>query len=371
MKLKLRNFAIAALAVLIPFNVIAQEVPSTPVEDRNSNPYMDDQLIVIGTGAISGIYYPAGGAICRVINKERKYLGLRCAAESTPGSIYNINSLKAAEFDFAIIQSDWQEHAVNGTSVFSLDKGFDKLRHLFSLYTEAFTVVVKKSSEIKLFDDLKGKVVNIGTKGSGIQATMEEIMKVKGWSKADFKALSQLKPTEQARALCEGKIDAMIVASGHPNSVVQDVTSMCETRLIDVNGADIQNFVKSNTEYSLVVIPGGMYNGNPKDVTTFGIKATVVSTTDVSEKLAYNLTKAVFENLPKFKTLHPVFATLTAEKMVTEGRTAAFHAGAEQYYAEKGWLKNGTISFDDGKTKVEQPSAAQQQATPEARGGRR
>lgn len=339
----------ASYALAAPTDEVKpQEQPTlktSEADNLNSSPYMDNKLLVIGTGAITGIYYPTGGAICRVINKERKHLGLRCAAESTPGSIYNLNSLRAAEFDFAIVQSDWQEHAVNGTSVFNKDKGFDKLRHLFSLYTEAFTVIVKKTSNIKTFDDIKDKIVNIGHQGSGVKATMEEVMKVKSWTKENFKSLTQLKPTEQARALCDGKIDVMIVASGHPNSSVQEVASLCETRLIDVSGTEIQNFIKSNPEFSTIVIPGGMYNGSPNDVTTFGIKATLVSTSDVSDKLAYNLTKAVFENLQKFKTLHPVLAGITPEKMVMEGRTAPFHKGAEQYYTERGWLKNGEINM--------------------------
>lgn len=317
----------------------AEEAMTSEKSAKNQNPYMDDDLLIIGTGSISGIYYPTGGAICRVLNKERKHTGVRCAVESTPGSIYNINALRGAEFDFALIQSDWQEHALNGTSIFNKDKPFEKLRHLFSLYTEAFTVVVKKSSDIKEFNQIKGKVVNIGHQGSGVKATMEEVMKVKGWKKEDFKSLSQLKPTEQARGLCDGKIDVMIVASGHPNTSVQEVSSLCETRLIDVSGADVENFIKSNPEFSTIVIPGGMYNGNPNDVTTFGIKATVVATTDTSERLAYILTKSIFENLGKFKTLHPVFSGLTEEKMFSEGRTAAYHAGAEKYYKEKGWIK--------------------------------
>ncbi len=331
------NFAIAQQIELPKVPVSADDAKSS--EAKNLNPYKDDKLMVIGTGAVTGVYYPAGGAICRLINKERKTLGTRCAVESTPGSIYNLNALKNAEVDFAIVQSDWQEHAYNGTGQFVKSGRFDKLRHLFSLHTEAFTVIVQKKSDIQKFDDIKGRIVNIGNEGSGVRATMEELMTAKGWTKNDFKSLSELKPAEQAKALCDGKIDVMILATGHPNGAVQEVVSMCETRIINVDGEQIANFVQSNPEFSMTVIPGGVYNGNPNDITTFGVKATVVSTTDTSEQMAYNMTKVVFDNLEAFKALHPVFSQLSAEKMVSEGKTAPIHPGAEKYLKEKGLLK--------------------------------
>lgn len=308
-------------------------------EAANRRPYIDEKLIVIGTGAISGVYYPSGGAICRLVNKARKELGVRCAVESTPGSIYNINALKGAEIDVGIIQSDWQEHAFNGTGVYTKTGPYDKLRYMFSLYTEAFTVIVPKNSPIKLFDDIKGTIVNIGSVGSGVRATMEELMKAKGWSKENFKSLAEFRPAEQAKALCDGRIDVMIVATGHPSGSVQEVVNLCETRIISVDGDDIVKFVESNPEFSMTVIPGGMYNGTPYDVTTFGVKATVVSSTDVSEGLVYNITKQVFDNFDGFKSLHPVFGQLTIEKMIVEGKTAPYHSGSEKYFLEKGYIK--------------------------------
>lgn len=336
-----------SLAILIAFTNVALaqqvEVPqiaTPPVSDpKQFKPYQDDKLVVIGTGAVTGVYYPAGGAICRLMNKERKALGVRCAVESTPGSIYNINALKNAEVEFAIIQSDWEEHAYNGTGIYTKTGRYDKLRHLFSLHNEAFTVIVPKKSDIQKFDDIKGKIVNIGNEGSGVRATMEELMKAKAWAKTDFKSLSEFKPSEQAKALCDGRIDVMILATGHPNGAVQEAVGMCETRIINVDGEQIASFVQSNPEFSMTIIPGGLYNGTPNDVTTFGVKATVTSTTDVTEAIAYGMTKVVFDNLDAFKALHPVFAQLTTDKMVNEGRTAPLHLGAEKYFREKGLLK--------------------------------
>lgn len=307
----------------------------TPPIKEYAKPYIEDKLIVIGTGAITGVYYPAGGAICRLVNKDRKSFGIRCAVESTPGSIYNLDALRAAEVDFAIVQSDWQEHAYNGTGVFTSKGRFDKLRFMFSLHNEAMTLIVAKSSQIEKLDDIKGKSVNFGPIGSGVRATMSDIMKAKGWSQQDFKNISDLKPSEQARALCNGSIDAIVLATGHPNGLIQEVTSTCETKFINLNDEVIQKFVAGNPDFAMTSIPGGLYAGIPDDVATFGVKATVVSTSDTSVDIAYNVTKLVFDNLAAFKSLHPVFAQLSANKMATEGRTSPYHPGALKYFQEK------------------------------------
>jgi TRAP transporter TAXI family solute receptor len=347
----MRNYLrLIAFFLLLPTIALAQEIqlPTVPTENeeksnvddqKNLNPYMDDKMIVIGTGAITGVYYPAGGAMCRLINKQRKELGIRCAVEATAGSIYNIDALKNAEVDFGIVQSDWQEHAYNGTGTFSKTGRYDKLRHLFSLHSEAFTVIVTKGSDVMGFDDIKGRVVNIGPIGSGVRATMEELMKAKGWVKENFKSLAEFQPAEQAQALCDGRIDVMILATGHPNTLAQEVSSMCETRIVNVDGEQIASFVQSNPAFSMTVIPGGMYNGSPNDITTFGVKATVVSTSEVSTDIAYNLTKSVFDNLDAFKTLHPVFTYLKKDEMFKQGRSAPYHPGAEKYYKEAGLIK--------------------------------
>jgi uncharacterized protein len=317
---------------------------SVPTEDasadnKNKNPYIDDKLVVVGTGAITGIYYPAGGIICRLVNKERKNLSIRCAVESTPGSIYNLSALQNAEVDLAIIQSDWEEHAYNGTGYFAKIGKIDKLRHIFSLHNEAFTLIVQKKSDIKKFDDIKNHVVNIGPEGSGGRATMEDVMKAKGWGKQDFKSLAEYKQSDQAKVLCDGKVDAVIVASGHPSGAVQEISSLCETRIIDINDEVIQKFILGNPKLAPTIIPGGMYPGNPNDTSTFGAKANLVTTTDVSDDIAYNITKTVLENLDAFKSLHPVFQHLDRTKMLKEGRTAPFHDGALKYYREKGLIQ--------------------------------
>lgn len=304
------------------------------------NAQASDKFITIGTGGVTGVYYPTGGAICRLVNRGRKEHGIRCSVESTGGSVYNLTTLRQGGLDFAIAQSDWQYHAYKGTDIQPfIDQGpFTDLRSVFSLHTEAFTVIVRSDSGIKKLDDLVGKRVNIGNAGSGNRATMEIVMKAKGWTRGSFKVASELKGSEQPQALCDNKIDAMIYNAGHPNGAVQEVATSCDVNIVAVDGAEIDKLIKDNPYYAYTIIPKGMYAGNPTDIKTFGVKATLVTTSKVSDEIVYQLVKSVFDNFENFKTLHPVFANLDPKKMISEGNTAPIHKGAERYYKEKGWI---------------------------------
>ncbi|SME89656.1 hypothetical protein SAMN06265365_101238 [Tistlia consotensis] len=298
----------------------------------------DQQLVMIGTGGITGVYYPAGGAICRLLNKNREKTGIRCGVEPTSGSIYNIDEIRSGDLEFGIAQSDWQYNAYKGISEFQ-DKGpFEKLRSVFSLHAEPFTVLARDDSGIKTFDDLKGKRVNVGNPGSGQRATMEVVLEAEGWTLDDFSEVSELKPAEQSEALCDGKVDAIIYTVGHPNGSVQEATNDCDTHLAGVGGPAIQKLVEDNPYYRWVTIPGGLYRGSPDDVTTFGVGATLVTSADVPDEVVYQLVKAVFDNLDDFRSQHPAFATLKPEQMIKDSLSAPLHPGAIRYYKERGWM---------------------------------
>ena len=298
------------------------------------------KYISVGTGSITGVYYPAGGAICRLLNRGRKEHGIRCSVESTGGSVSNLNAIRNGAIDFGIVQSDWQYHAFNGTGFFADQKPFKELKSVFSLYTETFTIAVVEKSDIKKLDDIVGKKVNFGPQGSGMYATMEVLMATKGWTKSSFAATTYLQPSEQPKALCDGKIDVMIYAAGNPNGVLQEATQTCKTRIISVDKETVDKLVKSNSFYVAATIPGGMYAGNQSSVETFGVKASVVTSEKVGSDVVYNMVKAVFENFDNFKTLHPVFSSLKKEDMVKEGNSAPLHPGAARYFKEVGLLKD-------------------------------
>ncbi len=298
----------------------------------------EQQFISIGTGGVTGVYYPTGGAICRLVNKVRRETGIRCSVESTGGSVYNINTVRAGELEFGVAQSDWQYHAYNGTSKFADQGPFTDLRAVFSVHPEPFTLIVGADSGIEGFADLVGRKVNVGNPGSGQRATMEVVMDAFGISMGDFALAAELKGSEMAQALCDGNIDAMIYTIGHPAAAVTEAATTCDVKLVDVTGPEIDKLIADNPYYRSATIPGGMYKGNPDDVTTFGVGATFITSAQVSDDVVYTLVKAVFDNFEDFKALHPAFRNLKESEMISDGLSAPLHDGAVRYYKERGWM---------------------------------
>ena len=297
----------------------------------------DQQFVTIGTGGVTGVYYPTGGAICRLVNKGRKEHGIRCSVESTGGSVYNTRTIRQGELDFGVVQSDVQAAAVAGTGKFADDGAYPGLRALFSVHPEPMHLMARADAGIASVDDLKGKKVNIANPGSGTRVLAETLMKYSGLSADDFSLAAELKSSEQAAALCDGKIDATIWAAGLPNGSSQEATSTCDVTLVPLAGANIDTLLGENSAYAAATIPGGMYPNNPNDVPSWGPKATFVTSADVSDEVAYAVVSAVFENFDAFKKLHPAFGRLKESEMIVDGLTAEIHPGAMKYYKERGW----------------------------------
>ncbi len=294
------------------------------------------RYITIGTGGVTGVYYAAGGAICRLVNKDRKAHGIRCSVESTGGSVFNINTIKAGELDIGVAQSDVHYNAYKGLKQFK--EPFTELRSVFSLHPEPFTVVARKEANIKSFLDFKGKKFNVGNPGSGTRASMEELLSTMGWTMSDFSLASELKADEHGPALCDGKIDGFFYGVGHPSANIQDPTTTCGAKLIPLTGPAIDKLVRAHSYYAYATIPGGLYPGNPDPTRTYGVLATLVSSSKVPADTIYAVVRAVFENFDEFKKLHPALAMLKPEQMIKDGLSAPLHDGAVKYYKEKGWM---------------------------------
>ena len=297
------------------------------------------KFVTIGTGGVTGVYYAAGGAICRLVNKDRAKHGIRCSVESTGGSVFNINTIKAGELDLGVSQSDVMYNAVKGTSQFKDSGAYGDLRAVMSLHPEPFTVVARKEANIKAFADFKGKKFNVGNPGSGTRSSMEEILGAMGWKLSDFALASELKADEHGPALCDGKIDGFFYAVGHPSANIQDPTTSCGAKLVPLTGPAVDKLVGQWPYYARVTIPAGLYPNNPQATDTFGVLATLVSSTKVPADSVYAVVKAVCDNCEEFKKLHPALAHLKPEDMVKNGLSAPLHEGAARYYKEKGWIK--------------------------------
>ena len=272
-----------------------------------------------------------------MVNRDTAKTGLRCNAPSTGASVANLNAIAAKQLDMGIAQSDWQYHAYNGTSSFAGKKN-DKLRAVFSIHPEPFTVMARDDSGIKTFDDLKGKRVNVGDPGSGTRATMKVILNAKGWDESAFKIASELKPAEMASAMCDNNLDAITYNVGHPNGALKEASASCAAHLVPVTGPEIDKLIADNPYYAKAQIPGGLYKGSDKPTDTFGVYATLVSSTDVPPEVVYQVVKAVFDNFDRFKRLHPAFANLKEQDMIKNALSAPLHEGAVRYYKERGWM---------------------------------
>ena len=295
------------------------------------------EFITIGTGGITGVYYPTGGAICRLVNKGRKDHGVRCSVESTGGSVYNLNTIRAGELDLGVVQSDWQYHAYNGTAKFKDQVPFKERRAVFSIHAEPVTIIARADAGIKTVQDLLGKRVNIGNPGSGTEATWNVMWKAMGHTNDDLRLAAQMKSAETPGALCDNKIDALFWLVGHPNGLSKEATTTCDAVMVEVSGPAIDKLVADNSFYRMATIPGGMYRGSPNDTLTFGVGATFVSSTATPADTVYQVVKAVFENFDSFKKLHPAFNNLKESEMISDGLSAPLHAGALKYYKERGW----------------------------------
>lgn len=297
----------------------------------------EDKFVTIGTGGQTGVYYVVGQSICQLVNRDTAKTGLKCNAPSTGASVANLNGIANKQLDMGIAQSDWQYHAYHGTSSFEGKKN-EKLRAVFSIHPEPFTVMARDDSGIKSFDDLKGKRVNVGDPGSGTRATMNVILKAKGWDDSVFKVTSELKPAEMASVMCDNNLDAITYNVGHPNGALKEAAASCDAHLVPVTGPAIDKLVADNPYYAKAVIPGGLYKGSDQPVDTFGVYATLVSSTDVSPEVVYDVVKAVFDNFDRFKRLHPAFANLKEQDMIKNALSAPLHEGAVKYYKERGWM---------------------------------
>lgn len=298
----------------------------------------DQRFVTIGTGGVTGVYYPTGGAICRLVNNDRATHGIRCSVESTGGSVYNTRTIRAGELDFGVVQSDVQGAALAGTGAFEEDGAYGDLRALFSLHAEPMHLMMRADKAADTPEGLKGLKVNIGNPGSGTRVLADKLMEYHGLKLEDFALAAELKSSEQAAALCDGKLDAAIWAAGLPNGSSQEATSTCDIKMMPLATDGVKKLLGDNPAYAAAVIPGGMYPGNDADIPSWGPKATIVTSAQTPDDVVYALVKGVFDNFDDFKGLHPAFADLEAKSLITEGLTAELHPGAVKYYKEKGWM---------------------------------
>jgi TRAP transporter TAXI family solute receptor len=293
-------------------------------------------FVTIGTGGITGVYYPTGGAIAKIVNQKRKEYGIRCTVESTGGSVFNVNAVMAGDLEFGVVQSDRQFQAMEGLAEWK-DKGPQKdLRAVFSIHPESVTLAAAVDAGINDIKDLKGKRVNIGNPGSGQRQNSIDALEAVGLNFETDMQAEQVKAAEAPGLLQDGRIDAFFYTVGHPSGAFKEATAGArKVKFVTITGID--TLLSKYPYYAKSFVPVKLYPGaqNDSDVETFGVKATFVTSAKVPENVVYAVTKEVFENFESFKKLHPAYAVLTKQSML-EGLSAPIHDGAMKYYKEAG-----------------------------------
>jgi len=298
--------------------------------------------VVIGTGVKARAHYTVGRAICRQIEKTSRGAiceVLRIEGRDAAEPLAVLANVRNGAVEVGLVQSDWQNYAFEGTGpVRFMDVKFDTLRSLFSLYNEPFTLVARRDSGINTLGDLAGKRVNIGNPGSAQRVIMELVMKTKGWTRKSFQLVDELPPSEQSLALCHNRVQAIVASGSHPNPEISKTIRLCDAKVIEVSGADIDRLVAARRYFSATEIAAGTYDGMSSPVKTFGVTVTAVSSADIDDDTAYEVVRAVFDNLSEFKGMHKGLGGLLPGRMMTDGLSAPLHPGALRYFQEKGMM---------------------------------
>jgi uncharacterized protein len=294
--------------------------------------------VVIGTASPTGLYYPLGGSICRLLNLDTSRHGLRCAEEPSSGPVTNVESLRRGRLDIGIVPSDVLADAVAGQGSFASRGPAPGLRILFAGPDEMLTIVARTGLGIRTVAETRGTRINIGAPGSRQRVTMDRVMAALGLDRSAFADVRELAAAEQYRTFCREEVDVIVYSVGHPSGLIHDVTRTCHGTLVAVSGPVIERVLSEQPGYERALIPGGTYSGTPADVRTLGVRAVVVTSPRVSDTVAYEITRAVFEHFDAFRRLHPAFEGLTVGEMVHPRDGAPVHPAAMRYYRERGWL---------------------------------
>jgi TRAP transporter TAXI family solute receptor len=301
----------------------------------------DEVFITIGSGDFSGVYYPTGLAIARMIKAKRAEHGIRATVEATNGATFNLNGVLAGYLEFGLAQSDTQYQAVNGLAAWGKRGPQKDLRSVFSLHDEAVTLVAAVDAGISTLADLKGKRVSLGNPGISRHRVVLDILAAAGLEPKRDLTQFDVMASDAPTLMQDNRIDAYFFVVGHPSETIQKALSgEREVRIIPISGPAIDRLVAKRSYYfqgsiALQRLYPGL--GDQPNVPTMGVLAALCTSSRVSADVVYVLTKEIFENFETFRRQHPAFHDLSKKGML-EGLIAPLHPGAIRYYKEAGLL---------------------------------
>ncbi|MBL0590465.1 TAXI family TRAP transporter solute-binding subunit [Aeromonas veronii] len=284
------------------------------------------QALTIGTGPLNGVYYPTGGAICRVLNAGHALHGDSCTVQSTRGSMANLKALDEGDVQLALVQSDVLHHALHGTGPFSGQGANNELRSLFRLYQESLTLLAAPNSGITTLADIEGKRVYPGNNGAGEQITSQALMAAMGWQPGQFAAYQLKSDSEPLEGLCDGSLDAAFVVAGHPSLAVGDLISRCKVRLIPIEGEQIDRLLKQHPYYQRSRIAANLYPGQTTAINNIGMSAELVALASLPDPIVRTVRDTLLARVKQFSRLHPALSKVTPEQLQAQTELP-LHAG--------------------------------------------
>jgi TRAP transporter TAXI family solute receptor len=324
------------MAAAQPAKPASQQSPDATEHNASAAEAAPERDIVIGSGAVAGVYFPAAGAICRVVSIREP--GRRCLVESNVNSSANLERLAGGLLDFAVVQSDWLMHASKGTSLFRPNGPDETLRAVLSLHAEALTLVARAGAGISKPKDLEDKRVNLGENYTYQRVLTETMLRSVGLDEDDFAQVMEVSAAEQFTALCTGELDAATFVAAHPSPILADAMQRCDLRLVPIAGTRIDKLLESRKELAPAIVPGGIYAGAPDNVPTFGLRAVLATTTQVEDEIVHAVVEAVLSGLPTLTEQHPALARLDRTMMARAGIALPLHPGAKRALESLGVL---------------------------------
>jgi TRAP transporter TAXI family solute receptor len=287
------------------------------------------KFITIGTGGTAGTYFPLGGALAEIWNKNIP--GMNANATSTGASAANIAMLKDGKVDVIFVQNDAAYYAMNDLEAYK-GKAMPGIRGLASLYNETCQLVALESAKITKLADLKGKRVSVGAAGSGVELNARQILEAAGLGYDDIK-VQYLSFAESASNLKDGNIDAAFNTAGAPTAAIQDLSASKKIVIVPIDGDAAAKLMSKWSFYTPTVIAAGTYQGLAADVTTVSVKSMLAVSDKLDEKVAYDMLKTMFANGERLAASHKKGADIKIES-ATDGMSIPLHPGAEKFYKE-------------------------------------
>jgi hypothetical protein len=331
---RMKRVAINLFCLILWMSVLLDTMPAAL--------HAETRFVTIGSGDITGIYYPTGLIIAKMINAKREEYGVRAAVESTLGSVFNVNAIMAGYLEFGLVQSDKQYQAVEGLAEWAKKGPQKELRVVLSIHQESVCLVAAVDAGIETMADLKGKRVNLGHPGAAQYLNAIDALESAGLNPDRDILAERVKAAEAPLLLQDKRIDAFFCTVGHPNEILKEaVSGSRKVRFVPITGHAIDKLIADRKYYTKTTIPVAEFYRDAQDavnVEIFGVLATLCTSAHVPDYVVYVITKELFDNFDYFKRQHPAYADLTEEGML-EGLSAPLHPGALKYYKEAGLMQ--------------------------------